>query len=137
MIAAVKAGVVYLVLIFAAGFALGSLRILVMTAALGPLLAVALELPLMLVLSWIVCRWSVRYYVVPATYEARLTMGEVAFLLLIGAEVVLTVSLFEGTILKPLAAYGTAEGALGLIGQIAYAAFPLLQMRKRLFKSYA
>lgn len=129
MKAAATAGTVYFAIVFAAGFVLGSLRVLVVAPALGAVLAVALELPLMLAISWVVCRWSVRHYAVPAAYGLRLTMGAIAFLLLIAAEMLLAVSMFGQTIPQFLAAYGSAEGALGLIGQIAFAAFPLLQTR--------
>ncbi|HMJ42516.1 MAG TPA: hypothetical protein VK522_09565 [Pseudolabrys sp.] len=47
----------------------------------------------------------------------------------IAAELILGRYGFGRTLSQMLAAFGTAEGALGLLGQIAFAAFPLLQRR--------
>ncbi len=62
---------------FAAGFAFGTVRVLLLVPRVGELSASLLELPIMLGISWFVCiiaRYQVRPRVTP-----RLTMGVVAF----------------------------------------------------------
>jgi len=61
----------------------------------------------------------------------RLAMGGVALVLLLGAELGLSVLAFGRTIAEHLASYGSPAGALGLAGQVAFALFPLLRRRAR------
>ncbi|MCB1313134.1 MAG: hypothetical protein KDK29_15235, partial [Sedimentitalea sp.] len=86
---ALRAGALYMALVFPAAVLLGVLRVVVLTPALGPLRAVALELPLVLALAWIVARRLLRAR--PAPPGARLAMGAVAFCLLMLAELALAV----------------------------------------------
>ena len=50
----------YAAAVFAAGFLLGTLRVLWLVPRFGPTAAVALELPLILAVSWIACRHVAR-----------------------------------------------------------------------------
>jgi hypothetical protein len=124
MAAAIRAGVLYFAVVFAAGFALGTLRVLALAPALGETAAVALELPFMLAIAWLACRWIVRCLAVPATIPARAAMGTLAFALLISAELALAVALGRSPG-AALAALATTPGLLGLAGQIAFALMPL------------
>lgn len=121
----------YFALVFAAGFALGTLRVLVLAPALGPLAAVALELPVMLAISWVVARWSVLRHGVPARAAPRLVMGALAFALLIAAEAALGIWGFGQTARGFVAAFSTPEGALGLAGQAAFGLMPLALLAGR------
>lgn len=129
---AVSAGTAYFAIVFTAGFVLGVIRNLVLIPWLGhgPL-PVLLELPIILGISWLVCRWIVDRFDVPATTRARLVMGGLAFALLMIAEVALS-TLALG---RPFAAYARdlmqPAGLLGLAGQLLFAAFPLIQLRRR------
>ncbi len=58
MLSLLRAGVLYAALSFAAGFVLGTLRTLFIMPQTGPTMAVAIELPLMLAVSWAVCRYA-------------------------------------------------------------------------------
>lgn len=53
---AFKAGCAYFALVFAAGFVLGTIRVLVLMQRMGERTAVALELQLILSLSWLASR---------------------------------------------------------------------------------
>ena len=67
MTAALKAGVTYFALVYAIGFLLGTVRVLLLMPLVGETAAVLLEAPLMLAVSWIGARWSSRRFTVPAT----------------------------------------------------------------------
>jgi hypothetical protein len=50
----VKAAIAYVLSVFAAAFGIGAVRVTLVAPRTGPLLAVALEVPLVLALSWVV-----------------------------------------------------------------------------------
>jgi hypothetical protein len=122
-----KAGAAYFSMVFAAGFALGAIRTLLLVPRIGELNSVALELPLMLVVSWYACGRALRRYPVPAGAASHAATGAFAFALLLIAELVLTVTAFGGTLATFATELATAHGALGLAGQIAFALFPVLR----------
>ncbi len=124
-----KAGFVYFAVVFAAGFVLGTVRVLLLTPMLGKTGAVLTELPVILVISWLVCRWLVAKGPVPATLPARLAMGIVAFALLMAAEAGLAIFVFGQDVTGYLRSYQTMHAMLGLAGQLAFALFPLVQLR--------
>lgn len=130
---ALKAGFYYFILVFGAGFVLGTVRTLAITPNLGALPAVILELPLMLAVSWAACGWAIRRFSVPDGPSARLAMGASSFLLLIGGEILVSVLLSNRSPADHFALYRTLPVLLGLAGQIAYALFPLLRHRNRPF----
>jgi hypothetical protein len=84
----------------------------------------------MLAIAWVVCGWLVRRFAVEAAWAERLLMGVVAFVLLMLAELVLSLTLFGGTVAGFVASLGTPEGAAGLAGQVAFAALPLVVRRQ-------
>jgi hypothetical protein len=124
-----RAGVVYFLAVFAIGFVLGALRVMFIAPAVGPLWAVALELPFMLAASWSICGWLVRRFSVQSLADAAVT-GAVAFALLMAAETALALVLGASTLDQVIASYGTPHGALGLAGQVAFGLFPLLRRRR-------
>ncbi len=128
---AALAGSLYFGAVFAAGFVLGAVRVLVLLPRLGETAAVALELPVMLLLSWFVCRRVVDRFGIPPAFSHRLVMGGTAFGLLMLAEMGLSVLAFGRSMPEHLMHYATLAGLLGLAGQIAFAAFPALQGRTR------
>ena len=130
MSSALKAGLSYFAIVFAAGFVFGTIRALALAPHLGGTLAVAAELPVMLAVSWIACSWIMARHSVPQKIGARLLMGGVAFALLISAEIILGVVGFGRTVYEFFGAYRTAEGALGLLAQVAFGTFPLIQLRR-------
>ena len=122
----VAAATRYALTVFAAGFLLGTFRVLWLAPRLGPTAAVALELPLILAVAWIACRRTATS--VPTTPRARLAMGGIAFLLLMAAEALIGTAFGRG-LAAQIRELTTAAGLLGLAGQIAFALFPLLQLR--------
>lgn len=127
---ALKAGTAYSAIMFAIGFALGTVRVLLLEPRLGPLAAVTMEVPVMLALSWVVCDRLRRRWLPDAPLADRAVMGASAFTLLMAAETALGIGLFGRTFGQQLASYGTGAGALGLAAQLAFAAFPVIQGRE-------
>lgn len=124
---ALVAGSYYFQIVFAIGFTLGTLRALLLAPRLGEVGALVIELPIILAASWIVAGRLVARFKVPAAQ--RLVMGAFAFTLLILAEAVLSVFLFGRSFADHLAHFRTPAGALGLAGQVVFAALPALHRR--------
>lgn len=66
-----KAAVAYALAVFAIGFVLGTIRLLLLVPRLGATIAVSVEMPLILALSWYVCGAWMRFFVVGAEIRAR------------------------------------------------------------------
>lgn len=119
-----RAAGVYFGVVFAAAFALGVLRVGVMAPALGQLAAVAVEVPVVLALSWIVAGRVLRRW--PLDLPGRLAMGALAFALLMAAEASLALALGQA-LAGFVAAMAAPAGALGLAGQIGFAILPAIR----------
>ena len=130
MAAAARAGILYFAIVFTCGFLLGVLRVLALAPWLGELLAVAVELPIMLAISWVVCGWLIRAFLVPGGHAARLVMGGLAFGLLMIAEAAIADLAFGQSLSEHLSRYAHASALLGLAGQALFGLFPLLQQRE-------
>ncbi|WP_375588981.1 hypothetical protein ABWH89_18775 [Hoeflea alexandrii] len=129
MVKALNAAAAYFCATFAAGFVLGTIRTLLVEPTTGALGAVALELPLMLAVSWIACGWALRRFDLESRFSPRLVMGVVALALLMGAELFVSVLLAGRSPGEHLALYQTVPALLGLAAQLAYAIFPLVRLR--------
>lgn len=126
---AVAAGGRYFLAVFAIGFALGTLRTLVIAPRLGETTAVLIELPVMLVAAWIVCGWLLRRRPLPGLRD-RAVMGATAFALLMLAEAALSLLLFHRSLAEHLALYARTPHLLGLAGQVLFGLFPLVRDRR-------
>jgi hypothetical protein len=124
--AAISAGATYFAIVFAAGFVFGTVRTVLIAPRFGELLAVVLELPIMLGISWWACGWTLQRFRLPPESAPRMAMGAVAFTFLIIAEILISFALG-----RSIAEYGsdlaTSHGLLGLAGQLAFGLFPLLR----------
>ena len=123
------AGIAYFAAVFLAGMLLGTVRTFVLQPRIGAIAAVLVELPAMLAVSWLACGWAIRLFRVPALSGKRLAMGAFAFLLLMGAELALALYAVGVSAAGHLAGYGEPDRAIGLAGQIAFAAFPSLRLQ--------
>lgn len=122
-----RAASLYFAIVFAAGFVLGTIRTLWLIPAFGELTATLIELPVIITIAWIACRWVLQRIAVPADFISRLTMGGLALLLLLSAEALLSISLGGLTLSGHFALYQKLPVILGLAGQVLYALFPLQQ----------
>jgi hypothetical protein len=128
---AVKAAVAYFVIVFAIGFVLGTVRVLLVIPRVGPSAAVLIEAPILLSASWLVCGWLLHSLRVPPAWSARSAMGGTAFALLMAAELSLSVFVFGKSAAEHVQAYLAPHQLIGLAAQLAFAAFPLFRRREK------
>ena len=124
---AIRAGLLYFVGVFATGFAFGAIRLMLLVPTLGETVAVLVETPFILGVSWLLCARAIGKFAVSVHFEPRLVMGVVALVCLLLAEFALWVGMFGNPAETFLPRYQTLAGMIGLLGQLLYAAFPLLQ----------
>ncbi len=122
----VKAAFAYTLPVFAVAFGLGALRVTLVGPMLGALPAVALEVPLVLAVSWVVAgrvlmHWPLR--------GQRPALALLSFAILMGLELA-TALAFGQTPAQFLTAMTTPAGVLGLAGQIGFALIPLVRQAR-------
>lgn len=123
MLAACFTGLQYFVVVFTFAFATGAARILVVAPRLGPTAAVLLEVPIIVVASWIVARRLLRNR--HLTLPERAAMGATAFALTMASEAALSAIMRGQSVTDWAASVATPLGLVGLAGQVAFAAIPL------------
>jgi hypothetical protein len=130
---ALWAGAAYFAAIFAVGFVLGTLRVLVLVPRLPPptgeTIGVLIELPIILTLSWLACGWLIGRFTVAHAWSARLLMGATALVLLLIGEVLLGYLGFGRSPVEQFRRYANLPELFGLLGQLTFAAFPCLQLK--------
>lgn len=129
MTRAFRLGLVYFGAVFALGFALGTIRTIALIPVLGEVGAVLVELPVILSGAWWICGRIMRGRGATVT-EAALT-GGTAFLLLMAGEACISLWLAGRTLADHFALYAEPAHQIGLAGQLAFAAFPVLRRRDR------
>ncbi len=132
MRAAIPAALVYVAIVFAAGLGLGALRTLLIAPRIGDLAAVAVELPVMLAISWFGAGLCITRFHVGSRLSHRITMGLAAFALLMGVEIALGVFGFGRSLESVVDGMTTPAGLLGLAGQVLFGLTPLLVRRRNL-----
>lgn len=132
MSAALKAGTTYFALVFAVGFALGIVRVLLLVPFLGEAAAVLIEVPIILAISWVVCGWLLDLFAVPRRWDHRLVMGATAFMLLILAEFALARFALGRSVGQQFETYRTWSGLIGLAAQMLFAVFPVIRTSRGL-----
>jgi hypothetical protein len=128
--AAFKAGLAYFATVFAVGFVLGALRVLVVVPRVGEMAGVLIELPIMLLVSWVVCGWLLNRFSVPYKPTLGVLMGAVAFALLMLAELWVSVFAFGRSLAEHFGSYRSLNAILGLAGQLGFAAFPYIRIKQ-------
>jgi hypothetical protein len=118
-----KASFGYFALVFAVGFALGAIRVPFVVPRLGVRWAELLEMPLMLLASFLAARFCVRRYG-PFSVARRFAVGALALALLVAAELCLTLAL-EQSIKEYVAGRDPVSGTAYLISLVVFAAMPL------------
>lgn len=127
MTTAPKGGATYFAIVYLVGFVLGTLRVLLLAPRIGEVAAVLLETPIILMVSWIACRWCIKRFAVPASAQLRLVMGGVAFGLLFVGELGVSIFVFGRSLDVTVATIASPLGLIGLSAQVVFALFPLVQ----------
>lgn len=125
---AAVAGVLYFIGVFAVGVVLGSVRMLTFEPMFGATTAVALELPIMIGVSWLSCRALIDWCAVEHRRASRLVMGGVALVLMLLAEAALSTVVLGRSMSEHIAFHTTTSGLLGLAGQVLMAVFPSAEL---------
>lgn len=125
-----KAGTLYFVLVFGAGFVLGPIRILWVIPRFGTRTAELMEAPVMLVVIIVTARRVVRRLAVPPATSGRLGMGCAALALLLVAEYTLVLWLRGLSLSEYLASRDPVSGAVYYVMLGVFAITPLLVIRR-------
>ncbi len=128
----IRAGFAYFAIVFALGFVLGTIRVFGGARALGETTFILLELPFMLLASFVTARFLARRYAIDTVIRAA-RMGLLAFALLMTAELALVGTMSPGDPVAAaqrwLASLGAPPGIFGFLGQIAFGLMPLAVVR--------
>lgn len=120
-----RAGLAYALGVFAVGFLFGTARVLIVEPALGAAAAVAIEVPLMLGVSWLVAKAVLRRIPVERQLPPRIGMAAIALLVLVALETGLGLA-FGMSLQAQVESYLTLRGLFTAIGQIGFALIALL-----------
>jgi len=123
----ISAGCVYALIVFLIGFVFGTVRVLLVAPRLSETVAVLLETPFILLVSWKVSTWSISRFAVGDDLAARTAMGCVAFAVLMIAEFGVAGFVSGRSLAEQLVVYESIPGIIGLAGQVSFAALPILQ----------
>ena len=129
--AAFWAGFAYTLGVFVFAFAVGTIRVTLVAPRLGTLLAVIIEAPIVLAVSWQVSLWCTRRFNVSRNSRARILMGAAAFAVLMLLELGFSVLVFGETVSHYFAKYTSTPGVIGLVMQGCFATLPWIQSHLR------
>lgn len=121
-----KAGTVYFLWVFAAGFALGVLRELWLAPWLGTRAAELAEMPVMWLVIVLSARWTVGRFALSAMLPTRLATGLLAVGWLLLAEVALMLGLRGFTLAEYLSGRDPVAGTVYALSLVLMAAMPWL-----------
>jgi hypothetical protein len=115
----------YFIVLFALGFVLGTIRVLIVAPRFGELVATVAEVPVMLTAAYFICRWALWSWHVPRSPAIRWAMVPLFPLLLFLFETLLGTILFGRTASDQWASLATPAGLLGLSAQVVAALLPV------------
>jgi hypothetical protein len=86
-------GIVYFLLVFGAGFVLGTVRVLLIVPHVGDRAAELFEIPLILLATVLAARWITRRFPEPSDNAERLVIGGIALGLMLAGELAVGIGL--------------------------------------------
>jgi hypothetical protein len=123
---AVKAGVVYFLLMFAVGWILGPIRELWAVPHFGRVEATVVEAIIMLIAMVVAARWAIRRFEVPHTFASTLSMGLISIGLLFPAEIAGIVWVRRLSVQEYAARLVTIPGIISLGLFLFFTAIPIV-----------
>ena len=126
-----KAGVLYFVLVFAAGFVLGTIRTLWVVPRLGVRAAELMEAPIMFGVSILAARWVVRHVGIPPLWSKRLALGCIALGLMLLVEFTVVLWIRGLTLRGYFETRDPVSGAVYFVTLGAFAVIPVFVGRPR------
>ncbi len=121
-----KAGVIYFLITFGAGFLLGPIRISWAVPRFGTRIAELMETPIMLVVIIGAARWVVRRFHLPLVVSIRLGMGCLALVFMLFAEFTLGLWIRGLSVKQQLASRDPVSGTVYYTMLGVFAIMPLL-----------
>jgi hypothetical protein len=128
-LSSLKAGALYFVVVFAAGWVFGPIRQSVIIPRLGETIGLLLEAPLMLLVMFFAARWTIRRLAVASALETRAATGLVALGLLIVTELAGARWLRGLSLRDYLWYFASVPGTISLLLFFLFAAMPVLVER--------
>jgi hypothetical protein len=125
-----KAGALYFALVFAAGFVLGTIRVLWIVPRLGTRAAELMEEPVMFVVIVFAARWVVRRLSMPCATVVRLGVGFLALGFLLAAEFTVVVTFRGMSIGKYFATRDPVAGTVYFVMLGVFSVMPLFVARR-------
>lgn len=119
----------YFVLVFGAGFILGSIRIPFMTPRFGERISELIEMPVMFVVVLLSARFVARRFSLPATTSTRLFVGLIALGLMLVAEFLLAVAVQDRSLGAYIASRDPISGTVYLAMLVLFGLMPLILAR--------
>ena len=126
-----KAGLLYFILVFGAGFILGPIRLLLLVPHTGTRMAELIEMPIMIAVIIIAAGWIVRHFSLSPAVISRLGMGFTALSLLLLAEFTLVLWLRGMSINEYLATRDPVSGTAYYLSLAVFAIMPLIVERNK------
>jgi hypothetical protein len=124
------AAALYFAVAIAAGFALGTLRVLLVVPLVGARIAELGETPLMLVIVYFAARWVTLRFALPYVATQRLVIGLIALALMLLTEFTLVLRVRGMSIEDYFADFDPVAGTAYWVAQGLFAAMPSLVMRR-------
>jgi len=126
-----QAAVLYFLLVFGAGFVLGTVRILFLVPLLGERTAELLEMPLMLGVIVAAARWTVRRRLDDSRLAAALSVGFLAMGLVLSADLVVGMWLRGMSTTEVFLDRDPVSGAAYYASLLFFAVMPAILLRRR------
>jgi hypothetical protein len=121
-----KAGFAYFLIVFAAGFVLGAVRVLLVVPRVGTRVAKLAEVPIMLVVTILAARWIVRRFHLPPRITPRLGVGLSALALMLVMEIGVVLWLQGVTLAQYVANRDPVAGVIYVVMLVVFALMPAL-----------
>lgn len=127
---ALKPGIVYFLLVFGAGFVLGTVRVLLVVPHLGDRAAELLEMPLMLTATVLAARWINTRFSEPRNSGGRWAIGAIALGFMLAGEMAVGIGIRGLTAADVILNRDPISGTAYYLSLLLFAAMPWLVSRR-------